>query len=823
MNFHRKNNGIVLITTLIITVFLVMFSTAILFTTSMQQHSTTNFYHQKAAHAAAEAGINYAMMRIETNPAWKGCMPNNEGTVGEPFTVRQQETGLVVYEYPVESLSGYVEGQVKIGEVDGVFELYFKKPGSSSKHMFADPNNTGNMLLSVNNTSLPGSNSNSPVQAFYVDGRDAGKIVPANSILLVSRGRAGRASSIVETCVRLVPDRNYNAVAVGRGDIRIRIHGADYSDQLRLHTGLDGISGKPSIMRSSANIHILALLERSGFGFLRVDKGSGGRMDGNPFFGLFSRENYSDVSYQSSPSQGSSFIQEKGQDVHLPSLSIADLDIPAASASINAGTYILDTNPSDLSVPRVSYYQSDNRTQVLKSSESIQELYGAGTDRTEMFKSLISAGHMSWDAGSKTLRIINPLEVSRVSGNNIDLNSMVFKTNDRERLTVLVGGTGADESAALVNNNGSIYIDGELSGTGTVVSAGEVFAEAGSQISADDNGVSIYSVGNTTIQQIKKYPNTADSKTLNQTLEPLNMINSRMENWMTDASDLAASSPTQPTPASPLSGSSVFFADGVAYSYISTGTGTYIYESNTSYTIINESQNVNYESDESTQIISQTNINIQGSVIKKSSSVKEINYYALPLDAFSPEEQAILKNLKDEMGQPLLGKVSYSKDGKVLTVPALKWKMKPDSLNPADQEYHLHNKVMRVFDNKVDQAAKEIGLGYKLKSTEFRGLVFSCRDFIANTLNYGFKLRGGLVAYGGNPETGIINKYGRIYIDALNADFKYDTRYLNTLLSLGNKEFETLYWTASDNWMSESMSCSPKTGHPKFSIVKTTN
>jgi hypothetical protein len=815
MRFSRREKGIIIITTLAITVFIIMFATATMFTMSMQQNSAAGFYRQKAAFAAAEAGINYALMRIETNPAWNGCMPNNDGNKGEFFSVNQQETGLIIYERPVEGLQGYVEGQVRIGEHDGYFELYFIKPKSSKEAMFAQPDNTGKMLLSVNNTSLPGVNANSSVQAYYVDGRDAEKVVPANSILLVSRGRVGREISIIETCVRIIPDKNYNAVAVGRGDIRIRVHGVDPGDNLKLRTGLDGISGKPSIMRSNANIFILGLNERPGFDFLRVDKGSGGRMEGNAFFGLFPRENYSKVDYQNQPQQGSSFIQEKGQDTHLPALTIADFKLPPAVKSISAGTYIFDSNPSNPSVPRVTYYEKDDRNQVLKSTESIQELYGSGQNKTDVFQSLISGGYINWDNNSKSLSILSPLEVSSVSGGNTDLNSIVFKTNDRERLTVYVGAPDAGESAMLLNNNdnGSIYVDGELSGTGTIVSRGELFAEAGSSISADENGVSIYSVGNTTIQQIKKYPADSTSTTISQTTEPLNMINSRMENWMTDAGTLSALSPTQQTPATSSPDSSILFVDGKAYSYVVTGTGTYEYSPNMTYDINKQSnKNETIDAENPTQNVSQSNIITGGSVINISGQVKETNYYALPLDAFSAEEQALLKNLKDEMGQPLLGELSYSKDGKVYTVPALKWKMKPDGSNPADSEYHLHNNVMRVFDKAVDQSAKQIGLGFKMKSTDFRGLVFSCRDFIAKTPNYGFRLRGGLAAYGGNPETGTTDKYGRIHIDAINADFMYDTRYLNTLLSLGNKSFEKLYWVVSDSWMNvgNSVSDNPK-------------
>jgi hypothetical protein len=112
-------------------------------------------------------------------------------------------------------------------------------------------------------------------------------------------------------------------------------------------------------------------------------------------------------------------------------------------------------------------------------------------------------------------------------------------------------------------------------------------------------------------------------------------------------------------------------------------------------------------------------------------------------------------------------------------------------VTPDDIELAIDNGYKYPASNLTNKEGKTIDP----KDCKFTGLIFTCKNFNVNIPANRFALIGGLVAYGGDPESGTSTAgTGSININAYSADFTYDTKYLSMLTGLTASKIETLYW-----------------------------
>lgn len=494
-NKRKAKKGIVLITTLLIVGLVVMFSTIALVTTMQQSQNTRSFYQREAAFNVAEAGLNYAMMRLGQDPRWSGCEWDTSGT-GQFYQHSHVFPGgdqLTVFEHPVSGNNGAVEGRMKIGDYTGTFDLYFVNPQTAYSHMnFVNSETAPKIIpLSTNNN---GSSADSNV--YYQDGTTWYRTIPGNCVFLVCRGRVGDQTRMVEICLRVGPEGNYGSVAVGRGTIFIDITGND--GKLTLDTAQ--LNRAPFIR---SNDQIVATHSGGGSNdWLSVIAGGGGR-------------SHMAASLTPAPDQFSDTIVGNSgpQDTHLPKLGINDV-MPDTTGfkSLKAGTYMIEPDPTNMSKPpEINYYPTTN----------LDEIYSGAVAPapTSQLKQIMADGGIVWVPGECQIKVVESMTTE--TGTDYlgqPMEDVQFISDGFHRLSIKMEADPSDPKY-LINNlaNGNIYIHGELTGVGTVICKNNIEMEAQSQLDTNTNtGVSVYAGGDVKVNPIGDVPFTVP-RTVNMT------------------------------------------------------------------------------------------------------------------------------------------------------------------------------------------------------------------------------------------------------------------------------------------------------------------
>lgn len=491
----RKNQGIVLITTLIVAGFMMIFASAVLVSVLRQNLVVSRYYEKEAALQAATAGINYAMMRISNDPGWKGYGESADGSAYQLEMPGQ----LQVKEHSISGSLGCVEGQIKMGDSTGYFDIYFIDPSLAAGSMeYFGENSPGGSIpseipISLNNNENPDTSTANLYKKG--EGISSYRDIPPRSIMLACRGKVGRESKIIETCVTVGPESKYDSVVVGRGDIQINV-GANGDLSL-----LSGPQNKPPIMRSNNNIIISSTSTNTDY--LEVDGQGGGYA-------------YGSVSFDPEPENNSDKFKTNAgeQQEALPPLQMSKIK-PATSdfSTIPAGIYKIEPDSNHPSYPKVTYYPTDNPENIL--SEDNPD--GVESSSSNAIPELIRNGVLSWDNEKCILTINESLSVKQEN----DLSNLAIISNGLDRVVVKLNSTIDPETLKLnpvylvnENSDGALSVEGELSGVGTVICKGDLNMEASSQLSAlDETGISLYSEGSIHINKISTMPKNIPGST----------------------------------------------------------------------------------------------------------------------------------------------------------------------------------------------------------------------------------------------------------------------------------------------------------------------
>jgi hypothetical protein len=683
-----STKGIIILTTLIAILFLVMFSSVIFTKTMLHQQNSFRAFQDEAVRKSAEAGVAYAMMRLEMEPGWQGCLPAEKpGEPGIAFHIDNPGTGLTVYEHPVADNKGWVEGRINTGGYDCYFILYFASPTlNDDSHFFGDGKPGGklpeNILLCKNNLSI----TTSPSDAEYSDGTiDKTKKIAVNSVLIVSTGSISNTARTVETSFRMERGLTMSSVVVSRGDLKTEITG-DPSEGNRL--SLVRSETGPSIMRAVGKLDILGL----GY-FLNIGEKCGGKADGN-------------VRVSANDSQKNRFVQEPGQVNFIPNVSpeeaVPDSVSSSITHSLKPGTYIISFMPKTtdtdyMKYPKVEYIARDDTT-LATSKDKI-----SGEDITKKFAAQYKIGQpdeiISWNYEERKLTFNESFKVSGHSG----LKNVIFRPANEHYLSVHVGNQSTDKPTYFINKNdgGSIGVCGQLSGSGTIYANGDVIMEAGSQLNAvPDTGVSVYASGNIVINEMAYDPMIQNTGT--PEVEEYNTRLSVFQKLNTDGEIIGGAQ------------SNVFIFRSALFS---------------------ENEMNLMQSD---GVIGEYNFFAMYDIEK--------NQY---IGSFNVGEnvQAILSSPFSDT--PNRGLIKY--DG-ILAGFHPTWTqataMSPDRVVKIHTKSGLGDLFYRpeIVETKFDDSGRRI----KAKDSIFTGLVYAGKNFIANSPAYSFKLLGGLVAHGGN-------------------------------------------------------------------------
>jgi hypothetical protein len=740
----KKPRGILIISVLFLTIILVMLATTIFSMVLIQQKNATAFYQRRAAEKVAQSGINYAMMRLETDLAWRGCVSSDNREQKEAFKFKSLNIdGIEIYEHSVKDDLGFVEGKIKLGPHTGYFDLYFVKPGDKSMGEFIGKEAGSfpeNIILSQNNSLIVGQGVS---DVFDFSGSSIpNKKIPANSVLLVCRGRVGDYTKTIETCFRMGPPGDFNSVVVGKGDIRINIHGRNNYDKIVLD---DFLGSGPSIMRSVGSM-LLGISPRVSrdLDYLMVTGKSGGRADeSNPRFSPV-------------PASGSvNFRKEPGQANFIPKLEMDNV-MPkeqGRTLQLSGGIYFIKPDPENNNYPIVGYYRENSSSPILTTPTF--RLPTPDADLSADFRKHINNGAMEWDAKARRLTFLNSCNIDRARGRGShSIRDISFISVDNERLTVQLGRENLEEGSKPVyfinkNSGGNIYVDGQLSGSGTVICDGNLDMQAESQLSAaETTGISVYAGGTVTVNEITDLPYievAGTNKSLSGLIEEYNIkqsIHKKIHQFISENPYDNKYASTRQIDAQRPDGTTYFPAE------------------------------------------------YQGLA----------DWHKIPLDYFTPEEQEYVKPLTTF--DPKLGKRVFYTDSSPEgylneyvnpTVTGVTSETQAFTGISSEVKFYRVWGLQKTFDisEKVETKYDFKGRPINIKDSIFRGLVYTCADFIVKTPNRSFILEGGLVAAGNKSGTG-----GNIKIDAVDCRFTYDTRYLSLLSLAGTGKIKTLYWSS---------------------------
>ncbi|MCE1247238.1 MAG: hypothetical protein LWY06_11385 [Firmicutes bacterium] len=498
---NNSSKGIVLITTLLIIGFLLMFAGGIILTTQRQATMTNQFYHRETALFASQTGINYALMRLNTDPYWMGCTRGTTGITGSDYSFTMGSGHKVnIQEHQVTGNLGAVEGKIDDGN-GGYFEIYFVKPEDAKEKLSYFGTGSGKVTLPEkiaissnrnNQLTTPATNPEDDPSTWstYSDGSYY-KAVPENSILLVCRGTMGNEHKTLEVCIRMGPGEDYNSVAIGRGDIDIAINP---SGKIMLDTEN---TDKPPIIRTKGSINITNGLTSS-TDYLSVNGSGGGRASGA-------------VGFTPAPSNNASTFQSGVSIAEnmFPPLSWSNVVPETASfGKLNAGYYKLAVSGKNVSV---TYYEASTKTEVdAGKAKTI-------TDGTDSLSGLITNGAVTWNSKTNTLEINKSISVESYNTiKNLTITGPDDKAITMELMSVTDAKKGVVNNVYFVNNNdsGNVDLEGSLTGVGTVVVKGNLDIWGESQLSAvEDTGISIYAQGDITINPIKVTPTNLKNAT----------------------------------------------------------------------------------------------------------------------------------------------------------------------------------------------------------------------------------------------------------------------------------------------------------------------
>jgi hypothetical protein len=745
----KKTRGILIISVLFLTIIIVMLATVIFSVVMIQQRNASAFYQRRAAEKIAQSGINYAMMRLEMDKTWRGYTLTKNNERSQKFHFKPSDIDdIEVYEHHIKDNLGFVEGKIKTGPYTGYFDLYFIKPDVKSTGEFIGKDAGSfpeNIILSQNN-SIFLKHGASDVYDFG-DSPIPNKKVPPNSILLVCRGRVGNYTRIVETCFRLGPPGNMDAVVVGRGDVRVNIHGKENYDKIVLD---DFLGSGPSIMRSvgSMFLGISPGISRD-LDYLMVTGGSGGRTD-------TTTPNFSPRPISGSPN----FRKEPGQANFIPKLEMDDVtpkDLKS-SVQLNAGIYFIKPDPRNNNYPIVGYYRENSSSPIL--SMATVNLPKPDLDLTSEFRRHINNGTMEWNSKARKLTFLDSCKVNSVRRSGLgNINDISFISIDKERLTIQLGKENLTEDetpAYFINQNpgGNIIVDGQLSGSGTVICAGNLEMQAESQLYAPETtGVSIYVEGSVTVNEINNLPYLGEDSVLVEEYNTKQSIAKKINQFISEH---------------PLRNTK-YGIDIPIDVQIKLADGTY--ETYTPPELEHLADQhvipVRYFSSEEQQYIMPIavyNSRIGEMVIITDSSPKGYaNRYIEPFYTLQNTEY-----------QKALDFYGLKKGDNTITYYRV-WGL--------NERFDISDQLETKYDFK--------GRPIHVKDSIFRGLVYSCSDFTVKTPNRSFILEGGLVAAGKSSGSG-----GNIKIDADDCRFTYNTKYLSLLSLAGMGKIKTIYWSS---------------------------
>jgi len=504
--------GIVLITTMLLLSFIIMIASLLIVTGRNTLLLGSSYSEREQAQYAAEAGIGYAQYCISKNMAWQAegfYSPSSESSDFGDFTVTQVGA----------ATNRTIKGSLRNG--GATFYITF----STAPRTDGEPVNYKKLLYySKNNLA-----SSAVAQSQKYNGAILVpfKTVKERNAHIIVEGRSGTASRYAEAILKLNDTSMGNACTITAGDIKVDL--ADKDGVFLVNTEGTG----NSMIRSMGSIHVDIAPGPSEKKCFQIAN-SGVSYTGKT--GDTTQRTYVNATAIDTTTEMNDYKLQTNwtgqQDDYLKKSKVKWSDAAgkyesggsftgSVSSKIKGGSYVYINADLYSTVYDLYYidkpfdpttagsFVNDNLATLLTTPYAGNEAsLVSGTALT-----VVSQADLGTNPGF-LMKVNNPLGVDQSTGGVKDLNLLVYSVGEgglyepsskyRTSLRLEKPSDAHDPclvtlSDATAGAGGDIYIDGELSGIGKVLSGGSLNYQGRSILEADplagDGGLSIYTQG----------------------------------------------------------------------------------------------------------------------------------------------------------------------------------------------------------------------------------------------------------------------------------------------------------------------------------------
>jgi len=502
----KKRRGIVLITTLSIMTFLVMLSTMLITSGYSSMRRASSFLESELAYHAALTGMVYAQAKLEEDMAWMSKEPDNDRQVSM--------SGISIEE----------SGQTIIGNVSNangnVSQFRISFDSALSPTAFSPPIN----YLSLNNLQYDATGVTYQLNGDKTDYETYRKVpgktveVIVEGIVLDSAGNV-RARRVIEASFQRDLRSIVDSVAFSGNDINIQTQsGGSFN--------VGQAQGTSNTSSSAPGVRVLGSVSYSSEDYDSYNAGASSinlnQDDGktaiwhNNSLGSSQTKELPNLQNTSNASNSTSFPKITFEEAYSGKSGGGSFN---ASQSIAAGAYVYWKNAGQTSYTTRYYadlYMDPNDSTKSYSFNadnfSVVETRSGGGTHTYVGDQPPSGSPL--DSTTMTVALSANTSVTpshNGSGDVLNTNlTIVAADRDTEGNVVnarpsikLTSSSRTGSPPVLLNQGGSIYIGGDISGQGSLVAGGDLTFQGHSVLKpTNDLGISLYAKGDVTVKPI---------------------------------------------------------------------------------------------------------------------------------------------------------------------------------------------------------------------------------------------------------------------------------------------------------------------------------
>ncbi len=779
-----------------------------------------SYSDREQAYYAAECGLAYAQHCISKYKDWVAADTTLDSLYDpgfNDFTVSMAGTQ-----------SNCVRG-ILHGNGSEFYITFYSGTWNDASSLRKDIDHNGNLGTPLKYYSVNNLSNDSDGYSKYLDDEGKGKTfrdVPKNSAHIIVEGRCNQVRRYAEAILQKLDVKTGSACSVAAGGVEV-----DLKDNNSVFL-VDAASGYDSKIRSMSDIKVTSSANDKNCYHISNGGSSctGAGTESSPTSKytyvnntkIDNKDEQTEYGISCENKPQSEYLEKaklKWDDVTKKYLSGSTFDASTVKTTVKAGTYVY-MNSSDLPDTYKLYYyppsvtydpdadKNDNSNPanfVEKNSASREEYSTAlvASSRSGDLAILETVTKAQLEAGNTYLfTAANPIGIAP-DGTDGSLAVAVYDygTNNKYapstkyRASVKLSGTEDQDPCLISQSGGNIYVAGELSGKGKILSGGAIDFQGRSLLEADatsSTGVSIYAQGSVNVNPVVGTGGASDPNTdIKEAWDALITNNSYSASGsynntgLTDYSDLQAL----------LLDTKIDDVNGLPTKLSDVLKNDYNYDKATIEEMINTLMSKNTYIGSDTSTTSETTTIGTGTVATMTYGGKDYvvtttmassNYYI----SIQQSDKTTITDSKIQFiynssgvlstGTGLLanGLDHSSLSGKV-TFSSGTWTVtgETNTNNQSSDTIMMHN-TSTGFVN--------------LSSTDtiLKGLIYTWKDFRAKDLAGGsLSIRGGIVAYGGDPSSQDpgTNGYGKISISkGKYVTFTYDPDYMKLIFDISN-------------------------------------